>query len=113
MGGSIANCTHAMRFTAAGGGVFTTPPVIGPVAVEDSATPLVPSSTVKWYQLGGVGGLAPIGASQKPAIFWGDDSPEGVLTAGVGSMALRRNGAAGSTLYIKESSTGVTGWAAK
>jgi hypothetical protein len=31
----------------------------------------------------------------------------------VGSMALRRNGAAGSTFYIKESSTSNTGWAAK
>jgi hypothetical protein len=102
-----------MRFTAAGGGVFAAPPVIAPVTVEDSATPLVPSATVKWFQFGGVGGLAPIGASQKPALFWGDDSPEGVLAAGVGSMALRRNGAAGSTLYIKESGTGNTGWVAK
>lgn len=39
-------------------------------------------------------------------------SPEGVLTARPGSIALREDGAAGSILYIKNSGTGNTGWAA-
>jgi hypothetical protein len=40
-------------------------------------------------------------------------SPEGVVTAAVGSLYLRSNGGAGTTLYIKESGTGNTGWVAK
>lgn len=40
-------------------------------------------------------------------------SPEGVLTGRVGDLALRTDGGAGSVLYVKESGTGNTGWAAK
>ena len=40
-------------------------------------------------------------------------TPEGVYTAPVGSLYLRSNGGAGTTLYIKESGTGNTGWVAK
>ena len=43
----------------------------------------------------------------------GSGSPEGVLTAPVGSMYTDANGGIGTTLYIKESGTGNTGWAAK
>jgi hypothetical protein len=43
-------------------------------------------------------------------IFTGQDTPEGVVTANVGSMFLRLNGGSGSTLYVKESGTGNTGW---
>jgi hypothetical protein len=39
-------------------------------------------------------------------------SPESVETAGVGSMATRRDGAAGTTMYMKNSGTGNTGWGA-
>lgn len=40
-------------------------------------------------------------------------SPEGVISAPVGSMCTRRDGGAGTTLYIKESGSGNTGWIAK
>jgi hypothetical protein len=40
-------------------------------------------------------------------------SPEGVVTAGIGSLYTRTDGGAGTTLYIKESGTGNTGWVAK
>lgn len=43
----------------------------------------------------------------------GSGSPEGVLTAPVGSLYLRTNGGAGTTLYIKESGSGNTGWVGK
>lgn len=43
----------------------------------------------------------------------GSGSPEGVITAPVGSLFLRSNGGVGTTLYIKESGVGNTGWAAK
>ena len=43
----------------------------------------------------------------------GAGSPETVITATVGSLWLRTDGGAGTTLYVKETGTGNTGWAAK
>lgn len=40
-------------------------------------------------------------------------SPEGIVTAKVGSLYCRTDGGAGTTLYVKESGTGNTGWVAK
>jgi hypothetical protein len=53
------------------------------------------------------------GGTQVRWIKWGNGSPEGVVTASVGSLYLRFDGGAGSTLYVKESGTGNTGWVAK
>lgn len=46
-------------------------------------------------------------------LLTGAGSPEGAVSAPVGSMYTRTDGGAGSTLYVKESGTGNTGWAAK
>ena len=46
-------------------------------------------------------------------IYYGAGSPEGVVTASVGSIYLRTDGGTGTTLYVKESGTGNTGWVAK
>jgi hypothetical protein len=43
----------------------------------------------------------------------GTGTPEGVITAKVGSLFLRIDGGASTTLYVKESGTGNTGWVAK
>lgn len=43
----------------------------------------------------------------------GSGTPEGSLTAPVGSMYTDTSGGAGTTLYIKESGAGNTGWVAK
>jgi len=43
----------------------------------------------------------------------GADTPEAAVTAPVGSLFLRSNGGASTTLYVKESGTGNTGWVAK
>jgi hypothetical protein len=43
----------------------------------------------------------------------GTGTPEGVVTAGKGSLYLRSDGGAGTSMYIKESGTGNTGWVAK
>lgn len=43
----------------------------------------------------------------------GSGSPEGVVTAVVGTLYLRTNGGASTTLYLKESGTSSTGWVAK
>ena len=40
----------------------------------------------------------------------GSGSPEGVVTAGIGSIYLRYDGSTGTTFYIKESGAGNTGW---
>lgn len=45
--------------------------------------------------------------------YYGTGSPEGTLTAGVGSLYSRTDGAAGTSLYVKETGTGNTGWVAK
>jgi hypothetical protein len=43
----------------------------------------------------------------------GTGSPEGVVTASVGSLYSRTDGGAGTTLYVKETGAGNTGWVAK
>ena len=43
----------------------------------------------------------------------GSGSPEGAVTAPVGSIFLRSDGGAGTSFYVKESGTGNTGWIAK
>lgn len=47
-----------------------------------------------------------------PLILSGTGSPEGAVTAPVGSVFLRTNGATDQTLYRKESGAGNTGWVA-
>lgn len=46
-------------------------------------------------------------------VLFGVGSPEGNVEALVGVLYRRLDGGAGSTLYVKESGTGVTGWVAK
>jgi hypothetical protein len=48
-------------------------------------------------------------------ILWrcGTGTPEGAVTAPVGSLFTRTDGGANTTLYVKESGTGNTGWVAK
>lgn len=53
-----------------------------------------------------------IDSTNNVRIITGTATPEGAVTAGVGSTFHRRNGASGTTLYIKESGTGNTGWVA-
>lgn len=45
--------------------------------------------------------------------FFGSGSPEGVITAGIGSTYRRSDGGTGTTFYVKESGTSSTGWVAK
>lgn len=43
----------------------------------------------------------------------GSGSPENAVIAQVGSIYLRTDGGVNTTLYVKESGTGNTGWVAK
>lgn len=48
-----------------------------------------------------------------PTLRTGTGDPEGVVEAPVGSLFLRTDGGASTTLYVKESGVSNTGWAAK
>ncbi|MBY3621556.1 hypothetical protein HGO21_18660 [Acinetobacter sp. CUI P1] len=54
-----------------------------------------------------------VGGTVLPAVFIVEGSPEGTITAPVGSLAMRTDGVAKATLYVKESGTGANGWIAK
>lgn len=53
-----------------------------------------------------------VGSASGQTIRFGTGDPEGAVTAPVGSMFLRTDGGTDTTLYIKESGAGNTGWAA-
>jgi hypothetical protein len=59
-------------------------------------------TTSKYYY--GTGGLY---------LSTGSGTPEGAVTAPIGSLFLRSDGGATTTLYVKTSGTGNTGWTAK
>ncbi len=46
-------------------------------------------------------------------VFSGYGSPLNVISAGIGSVYLRADGGAATSLYIKESGTDGSGWVAK
>lgn len=46
-------------------------------------------------------------------VLRGNGSPASVVTAPVGTLYLRADGGTGTTLYVKESGTGTSGWVAK
>lgn len=48
-----------------------------------------------------------------PAILTGTGAPNGAVTANVGALYLRIDGGAGTSLYVKETGAGNTGWTAK
>ncbi|TKH00648.1 hypothetical protein FC682_24010 [Peribacillus simplex] len=47
------------------------------------------------------------------AIFMCNGSPERMISSSIGSIALRRDGGAGTSYYVKENGTGNTGWVPK
>lgn len=56
-------------------------------------------------------GYGSSGGDQVIYIKWGNGSPEGVVTANIGSIYLRKDGGAGTVLYVKEANNGAaTGW---
>lgn len=56
----------------------------------------------------------PIGVQNTNALIYaGNGDPQNNVTAQIGSLYLRTNGGANTTLYVKESGTGNTGWVAK
>jgi hypothetical protein len=65
-------------------------------------------------RLGSIGEAGqPASFTSTPTISTGTGSPEGVVTAVVGSLYTNLTGGALTTLYVKTSGTGNTGWTAK
>lgn len=52
-----------------------------------------------------------IGGKQA-GIYFHTATPEGAITATVGSVCMNIGGSAGTQMYVKESGTGNTGWVA-
>jgi hypothetical protein len=85
------------------------------VGYDDSVTIL--NNTASTNLVGSVAGMqtgkliiAPPTGTARPTLSSGIGSPEGVLTAAVGSEYMRTDGTIGLTRYVKESGTGSTGW---
>lgn len=52
-------------------------------------------------------------SNQPPSLLSGSGSPESSVTASPGALYVDTDGGASTTLYVKESGTGNTGWVAK
>lgn len=97
--------------------------------VEDSATPdatpfvidasgrvgvgVAPDAAAAITLDGGGIKIANAGATAFCTVTVGAGSPEGVVTAGPGSLYLNTSGGSGTSLYVKESGSGNTGWVGK
>jgi hypothetical protein len=92
---------HAMRLTTGGGGFFIRSAGSAFVApsggafrfATTSAPTTIDATGVSWQQ--------------------GSGSPEGAVTAPVGSLYSRTDGGAGTAFYVKESGSGNVGWVGK
>lgn len=60
-----------------------------------------------------ISGIIYLNTAKTVGIFTGTGSPEGAVTASIGSVFHRTDGGAGTSYYVKESGTGNTGWVAK
>lgn len=67
------------------------------------------ASTDKYYRLVG----SKSGTSLAPGVFVCQGTPEGMITAPIGSTAHRLDGGAGTSFYVKQSGTANTGWVGK
>lgn len=86
--------------------------VIGPNAIGlgSNTTRIGNSSTTRSH----LDGILTVGvAANNVGWVTGPGSPEGVVTANPGSLYTNIGGGAGTTLYVKETGTGNTGWIAK
>lgn len=92
--------------------------------LEVTCPALIRDTTIAWQQIDGQVAVLEGGALMQVTtlaytndnnvfITWGNGSPEGVITAARGSMYGRLDGSTSTTLYVKTSGTGNTGWTAK
>ena len=58
-------------------------------------------------------GVGDLTTNSGPKLIAGTGSPESLITAPTGSLYLRSDGGTGTSLYVKETGVGSTGWVAK
>ncbi len=97
---TVASCTETVLFS--GPPQYNHLSMNGNIAGAGVAAAVV-GLTTGWWRTGG-------GVTSK---WEGYGSPEGVVTDGIGATAVRRDGSTSTTLYVKTSGTGSTGWTAK
>lgn len=115
--------TLVLNHTLAGGDIalFTTPTVVGLYEDRDGGTGDDGGTRFDNFNFVAVrasvdagGMVAAQGFANKTATWTsGSGSPESVVTAPVGSLFTRTDGSTSTTLYVKESGSGNTGWVAK
>ena len=76
------------------------PSTVAPEPLYDDASPFI------LYTLNGI-------TVRNATITGGAGSPEGVVTAPISSLYLRSDGGAGTSIYVKQSGVGNTGWVGK
>lgn len=74
---------------------------------------LADMSTVGAFLLGAVAAATGLTFSNGIKLLTGANTPEGAVTAPIGSLFLRTNGGAATSLYVKETGAGNTGWVGK
>jgi hypothetical protein len=113
---SVVDTTNHMMITLDPDGVFG-PPELVMVTAHTSVTA---TASIDRGEEGTTARDHPAGTSWNHGIVASDiltlrgvGDPEGVITAPVGTLFSRLDGGAGTSLYVKESGTGNTGWDAK
>ena len=116
---------RSMSIYSAGATTFTDLYALGNISANDSNT-----SSLSWtaegsavvgdrccnaYGISAFGGarVSLLDQDSSTRTVFGTGSPEGAVTAGVGSTYMRQDGGAGTSFYIKETGTGNTGWVGK
>lgn len=104
----LGTVADGVRFGVDGQGRISTPKlnVIGTSSSFDANCSVAGSLVVH-------SGYVALNSGETRIIKSGAGTPEGSQTASPGSLYLRTDGGAGTTLYIKETGTGNTGWVAK
>ncbi len=70
------------------------------------------ASNITWGTGGAATSPVKVAVEGGTDVWAGTGSPESVVTAGIGSVYRRRDGSASTSLYVKESGAGNTGWIA-
>lgn len=105
VGNVIDNADYGCTFEKAGAGTFTTSPVFDGNNVDSTAT--------ADFQLVGFSSAVTVGANAGAStqrILVGSGSPEGAVSAGIGSIYMRTDGGQATAFYYKETGSGATGW---
>lgn len=118
-GKEIQLLAHGSDFRITDGAIIQTPSPAGvTITVASQGSLTLRSVQSGWFPIAFAAPLGTIYPSTiqlpgGPTITSGSGSPEGVVTAPIGSLYSRTNGGALTSIYVKESGSGNTGWVAK